>query len=231
VRSAARTGGLGNVALARELLSAGHGGDDERLRLALPELMAAAHTALDRDEVQSLVERLLYARRARARAVAVDMRAAERAGDAALAWAVARPDLVAGIRRDHAPLPAQSDDWLEELMLTLAACWQVIAAQAPDAHALVQSAVRARRRERRMRESRWLSQVAPGAARDERTLRAQAARALLDATGAAAAGDGALAQQRLAHVRRLDALGLLGLGHLARELATCVRFRLGAEPE
>jgi hypothetical protein len=46
---------------------------------------------------------------------------------------------------------------------------------------------------------------------------------VLQATRAAVLGDGAAAQRRLAEVRGIDALGLLGLAHLARELTARVR--------
>jgi hypothetical protein len=215
-----------NVAFARDLL-VGHDRDHERLRLALPELMAAAETARERDEVCRLVERLLTGPVPFAEPAWLDMRAAERVAGYALAWAIHRPDLVSGVRRRRDPLPIGSSDWHEELMLTLAACWQAMAAESPRAQRLVADSLAARRRDRDVHERRWV-QDAPGGRQFERGKQLQAVRALLEATYAAASEDGPLAQRRLAHVYRIDALGLLGLAHLARELSACVRFRLGA---
>ena len=214
-----------NVDFARDLL-VGHDRDHERLRLALPELMAAANTTRDREEVRRLVERLLTGPGPYDEPAWLDMRAAERVGGYGFAWAVHRPDLVSGVRRRRDPLPIGSADWHEELMLTLAACWHAIAAESPDAQRLVADSLAARRRDRDVHERRWV-QEAPGGRQFERGQQLQAMRALLGATHAAAREDGALAQRRLAHVYRIDALGLLGLAHLARELSACVRFRLG----
>lgn len=219
-----------DVALARRLLRLGRrDGDHERLRLALPELLAAATTPPDRDDVRVLVQRLLSGRGLLAESHWLDMRAAERVAASAFAWAVHRPDLVSGVRRRREALPLRSDDWHEELMLTLAACWQAMARESPDAIALVEANMTARLHDRGMHERRWL-QRAPNGTHLERAQQLQATHALLAATHAAVHGDGAAAQRRLAEVRGVDALGLLGLAHLARELGACVRFRLGAEP-
>ena len=133
------------------------------------------------------------------------------------------------MRRRREALPLRSDDWHEELMLTLAACWQAMARESPDAIALVEANMTARLHDRGMHERRWL-QGAPNGTHLERAQQLQATHALLAATHAAVHGDGEAAQRRLAEVRGVDALGLLGLAHLARELGACVRFRLGAEP-
>ena len=219
-----------DVALARRLLRLGRrDGDHERLRLALPELLAAATTPRERDDVRLLVQRLLTGGRLRAESHWLDMRAAERVAASAFAWAVHRPDLVSGVRRRREALPLRSDDWHEELMLTLAACWQAMARESPDAIALVEANMTARLHDRGMHERRWL-QGAPNGTHLERAQQLQATHALLAATHAAVHGDGAAAQRRLAEVRGVDALGLLGLAHLAREIGACVRFRLGAEP-
>jgi hypothetical protein len=219
-----------DVALARRLLRLGRrDGDHERLRLALPELLAAATTPPDRDDVRVLVQRLLSGRGLLAESHWLDMRAAERVAASAFAWAVHRPDLVSGVRRRREALPLRSDDWHEELMLTLAACWQAMARESPDAIALVEANMTARLHDRGMHERRWL-QGAPNGTHVERAQQLQATHALLAATHAAVHGDGEAAQRRLAEVRGVDALGLLGLAHLARELGACVRFRLGAEP-
>jgi hypothetical protein len=219
-----------DVALARRLLRLGRrDGDHERLRLALPELLAAATTPPDRDDVRVLVQRLLGGRGLLAESHWLDMRAAERVAASAFAWAVHRPDLVSGVRRRREALPLRSDDWHEELMLTLAACWQAMARESPDAIALVEANMTARLHDRGMHERRWL-QGAPNGTHVERAQQLQATHALLAATHAAVHGDGEAAQRRLAEVRGVDALGLLGLAHLARELGACVRFRLGAEP-
>jgi hypothetical protein len=219
-----------DVALARRLLRLGRrDGDHERLRLALPELLAAATTPPDRDDVRVLVQRLLSGRGLFAESHWLDMRAAERVAASAFAWAVHRPDLVSGVRRRREALPLRSDDWHEELMLTLAACWQAMARESPDAIALVEANMTARLHDRGMHERRWL-QGAPNGTHLERAQQLQATHALLAATHAAVHGDGEAAQRRLAEVRGVDALGLLGLAHLARELGACVRFRLGAEP-
>jgi hypothetical protein len=215
-----------NVVFARDLL-AGHDRDPERLRLALPELMAAAQTARERDEVRRLVQRLLTGPGPFAEPRWLDMRAAERVAGFALAWAIRRPDLVSGVRRRRDPLPIGSADWHEELMLTLAACWHAMATESPDAPQLVAEALAARRRDRGLHERRWL-QEAPGGRQLEREQQLQAMRGLLDATHAAVDEDGPRAQRRLARVYRSDALGLLGLAHVARELSACVRFRLRA---
>jgi hypothetical protein len=217
-----------NVAFARDLL-ADHDRDNERLRLAVPELMAAAETARERDEVRRLVQRMLTGPGAFAEPRWLDMRAAERVAASALAWAIQRPDLVSGVRRRRTPLPIGSADWHEELMLTLAACWEAMAAESPNAPRLIADSLAARRRDRGVHERRWL-QDAPGGRQLERGQQLRATRALLEATHAAVRGNGDLAQRRLAHVHRSDALGLLGLAHLARELSACVRFRLGANP-
>jgi hypothetical protein len=203
-------------------------GDHERLRLALPELLAAATTPRERDDARVLVQRLLADRGLPAESQWLDMRAAERVAASAFAWAVHRPDLVSGVRRRVA-LPLRSDDWHEELMLTLAACWQAMARESPDAVALVEANMAARMHDRALHERRWL-QGAPNGTHLQRAQQLQATHALLEATHAAVRGDGEAAQQRLAEVRGIDALGLLGLAHLARELGACVRFRLGAEP-
>ena len=219
-----------DVALARRLLRLGRrDGDHERLRLALPELLAAATTPPDRDDVRVLVQRLLSGRGLLAESHWLDMRAAERVAASAFAWAVHRPDLVSGVRRRREALPLRSDDWHEDLMLTLAACWQAMARESPDAIALVEANMTARLHDRGMHERRWL-QGAPNGTHLERAQQLQATHALLAATHAAVHGDGEAAQRRLAEVRGVDALGLLGLAHLARELGACVRFRLGAEP-
>jgi hypothetical protein len=219
-----------DVALARRLLRLGRrDGDHERLRLALPELLAAATTPPDRNDVRVLVQRLLSGRGLLAESHWLDMRAAERVAASAFAWAVHRPDLVSGVRRRREALPLRSDDWHEELMLTLAACWQAMARESPDAIALVEANMTARLHDRGMHERRWL-QGAPNGTHLERAQQLQATHALLAATHAAVHGDGEAAQRRLAEVRGVDALGLLGLAHLARELGACVRFRLGAEP-
>lgn len=215
-----------NVAFARDLL-VGHDRDHERLRLALPELMAAAETTRERDEVCRLVQRLLTGPVPFSEPAWLDMRAAERVAGYGLAWAIRRPDLVSGVRRRRDPLPIGSADWHEELMLTLAACWHAMAAESPGAERLVADSLAARRRDRDVHERRWV-QEAPGGRQLERGQQLQAVRALLEATHAAAREDGPLAQRRLARVYRIDALGLLGLAHLARELSACVRFRLGA---
>jgi hypothetical protein len=215
-----------NVAFARDLL-VGHDRDHERLRLALPELMAAAQTVRERDEVRRLVHRVLTGPGPFAEPRWLDMRAAERVAGCALAWAIHRADLISGVRRRRDPLPIGSPDWHEELMLTLAACWQAMATEPSEAPQMVAESLAARGRDRGMHERRWL-QDAPGGRQLERGQQLQAMRGLLDATHAAALGDGPLAQRRLAHVYRSDALGLLGLAHLARELSACVRFRLGA---
>jgi hypothetical protein len=203
-------------------------GDHERLRLALPELLAAATTPRERDDARVLVQRLLTDRGLSAESHWLDMRAAERVAASAFAWAVHRPDLVSGVRR-RATLPLRSDDWHEELMLTLAACWQAMARESPDAVALVEANMAARLHDRGLHERRWL-QGAPNGTHLQRAQQLQATHALLEATHAAVRADGEAAQQRLAEVRGIDALGLLGLSHLARELGACVRFRLGAEP-
>jgi hypothetical protein len=203
-------------------------GDHERLRLALPELLAAATTPHERDDARVLVQRLLTDRGLSAESHWLDMRAAERVAASAFAWAVHRPDLVSGVRR-RATLPLRSDDWHEELMLTLAACWQAMARESPDAVALVEANMAARLHDRGLHERRWL-QGAPNGTHLQRAQQLQATHALLEATHAAVRADGEAAQQRLAEVRGIDALGLLGLSHLARELGACVRFRLGAEP-
>ena len=219
-----------DVALARRLLRLGRrDGDHERLRLALPELLAAATTPRERGDVRVLVQRLLSGRGLLAESHWLDMRAAERVAASAFAWAVHRPDLVSGVRRRREALPLRSDDWHEELMLTLAACWQAVARESPDAIALVEANMTARLHDRGMHERRWL-QGAPNGTHLERAQQLQATHALLAATQAAVHGDGEAAQRRLAEVRGVDALGLLGLAHLARELGACVRFRLGAEP-
>ena len=219
-----------DVALARRLLRLGRrDGDHERLRLALPELLAAATTPPERDDVRVLVQRLLSGRGLLVESHWLDMRAAERVAASAFAWAVHRPDLVSGVRRRREALPLRSDDWHEELMLTLVACWQAMARESPDAIALVEANMTARLHDRGMHERRWL-QGAPNGTHLERAQQLQATHALLAATHAAVHGDGEAAQRRLAEVRGVDALGLLGLAHLARELGACVRFRLGAEP-
>jgi hypothetical protein len=218
-----------DLALARRLLNLGRrDGDHERLRLALPELLAAATTPRERDDARVLVQRLLTDRGLSAESHWLDMRAAERVAASAFAWAIHRPDLVSGVRRRGA-LPLRSDDWHEELMLTLAACWQAMARESPDAVALVEANMAARLHDRGLHERRWL-QGAPNGTHLQRAQQLQATHALLEATHAAVRGDGEVAQQRLAEVRGIDALGLLGLAHLARELGACVRFRLGAEP-
>jgi hypothetical protein len=218
-----------NVDFARQLLALGDDHDPERLRLALPELMAAAQSARDRDEVRRLALRLLTGPGPFAEPRWLDMRAAERVAASAFTWAIERPDLVSGARRRHEPLPIGSADWHEELMLTLAACWQAMAAESPDAPQLVADSLAARRRDRGVYERRWLRD-APHGSELERGQQLNATRALLHATHAAVHGDGPLAQRQLASVGRIDGLGLLGLWHLARELSACVRFRLGAEP-
>jgi len=217
-----------DVAFARQLLGLGRDRDHERLRLAVPELMAAAESADERDEVSQLVVRLLTDPARFDEPPWLDMRAAERVAACALAWAIQRPDLVSRVRRRRAPLPLGSADWHEELMLTLAACWQAMAADSPQAAQLIADSLAARRRDRGMHEREWL-QGAPNGTQLEREQQLQAMRALLEATHAAVREDGELAQRRLAHVRRIDALGLLGLAHLSRELSACVHFRLGAD--
>jgi hypothetical protein len=218
-----------DLALARRLLRLGRrDGDHERLRLALPELLAAATTPRERDDARVLVQRLLTDRGVSAESHWLDMRAAERVAASAFAWAVHRPDLVSGVRRREA-LPLRSDDWHEELMLTLAVCWQAMARESPDAVALVEANLAARLHDRGLHERRWL-QGAPNGTHLQRAQQLQATHVLLEATHAAVRGDGEAAQQRLAAVRGIDALGLLGLAHLARELGACVRFRLGADP-
>jgi hypothetical protein len=157
------------------------------------------------------------------------MRAAGRVAAFAYAWAVHRPDLVSGVRRRREPLPLRSDDWHEDLMLALAACWQAMARESRDASALVEANLAARLHDRATHERVWLQQD-PNGTHLERAHQLQATHALLEATRAAATGDGESAQRHLAEVRGVDALGLLGLAHLARELSACVRFRLGAEP-
>ena len=214
-----------NVDFARELLRLGDDHDPERLRLALPELMAAAQSPSEREEVQRLALRLLTGPGPFDEPRWLDMRAAERVAAWAFTWAIERPDLVSGARRRSEPLPIGSADWHEELMLTLAACWQAMAAESPDAPQLVADSLAARRRDRGVFERRWL-QDGP----DERGQQLGATRALLQATHATVNGDGELAQRQLASVERLDGLGLLGLWHLARELSASIRFRLGAEP-
>jgi hypothetical protein len=219
-----------DVAFAHRLLRLGRRDDDhERLRLAVPELMAAATTAAERDDVRVLVQRLLTDRGRLAESRWLDMRAAERVAACAFAWAVRRPDLVSGVRRRRGALPLRSDDWHEELMLTLAACWEAMARESPDAAALVEANIAARLHDRGVHERRWL-QGAPNGTHLQRAQQLQATHALLEATRAAVLGDGATAQQQLAEARSIDALGLLGLAHLARELGACVRFRLGAVP-
>ena len=219
-----------DVAFAQRLLRLGRRDSDrERLRLALPELMAAASTSRERDEVRKLVERLLTGRGQLSESRWLDVRAADRVAACAFAWAVRRPDLVSGVRRRRDALPLRSDDWHEELMLTLAACWQAMARESPDAQALVEANLAARLRDRAAHERVWL-QRAPNGTHLQRAQQLQATHALLEATNAAVVGDGEAAQRYLAEVRGVDALGLLGLAHLARELSACVRFRLGAEP-
>lgn len=219
-----------DVAFAMRLLRLGRReGDHERLRLALPELLAAATTASERDDVRVLVHRLLTGRGPFAESRWLDMRAAERVAACAYAWAIHRPDLVSGVPRRRDALPLRSDDWHEELMLTLAACWQAMARESPNAPALVEANLAARLHDRARHERRWL-QGAPSGMHLQRTQQLQATHALLEATHAAVRGDGASAQRRLDEVRAIDALGLLGLAHLARELGACVRFRLGREP-
>jgi hypothetical protein len=219
-----------DVAFAQRLLTlGGRDSDRERLRLALPELMAAATTSHERDEVRKLVQRLFTARGPLAESQWLDMRAAGRVAAFAYAWAIHRPDLVSRVRSRREPLPLRSADWHEELMLTLAACWQGMARESPDAVALVEGNILARLHDRGRHERRWL-QGAPHGTHLQRAQQLQATHALLDATRAAVHDDGEAAQRRLAEVRGIDALGLLGLAHLARELGACVRFRLGAEP-
>jgi hypothetical protein len=218
-----------NVGFARQLLALGDDHDPERLRLALPELMAAAATARERAEVRRLAERLLTGPGPFAEPRWLDMRAAERVAASAFALAIERPDLISRARGQRQPLPIGSADWHEELMLTLAACWQAMAADSPDAAQLVADSLAARRRDRGVYERRWL-QDAPDDNPHERGQQLGAVRALLHATHAAVHGDGALAQRQIASVGRIDGLGLLGLWHLARELSACIRFRLGAEP-
>jgi hypothetical protein len=218
-----------NVAFAREVLRLGRGRDRERLRLALPELMAAAESAQEREEVRRLVHRALTAPGPGAEPRWLDMRAAERVADYALVWAVRRPDLVPGVRRRRAPLPIGSADWHEELMLTLTACWRAMAAESPHAPQLVADSLAAPQGDRATDERRWL-QEAPGGRHLERGQQLQAVRGLLGATHAAVFEEGALAQRRLSAIHHIDPLGLLGLAHLARELSACVRFRLRASP-
>jgi hypothetical protein len=219
-----------DIAFAQRLLALGRReGDRERLRLALPELMGAATTSQERDEVRKLVQRLLTARGPATESDWLDMRAAGRVAAFAYAWAIHRPDLVSGVRRRRDPLPLASDDWHEELMLALAACWQAMARESPGAVSLVEANISARLRGRHATERRWL-QRAPNGTHLQRAHQLQATHALLEATRAAVLDDGREAQRRLAEVRGTDALGLLGLAHLARELAACVRFRLGDEP-
>jgi hypothetical protein len=215
-----------NLPFAQRLLALGRREDDrERLRLALPELMAAATTADDRDEVRKLVQRLFTGRGPLTESEWLDMRAAGRVAAFAFAWAVRRPDLVSGVRRRREPLPLASDDWHEELMLTLAACWQAMARESPDAVGLVEANIAARLHDQGRQERTWL-QGAPNGTHLQRAQQLQATHALLEATRAAVLGDGEAAQRRLAEVRGVDALGLLGLAHLARELSACVRFRV-----
>jgi hypothetical protein len=114
-------------------------------------------------------------------------------------------------------------------MLTLAACWQAMARESPDAPALVEANLAARLHDRAAHERAWL-QGAPNGTHLQRAQQLQATHALLEATNAAVLGNGETAQRRLAEVRGVDGLGLLGLAHLARELSACVRFRLGVEP-
>jgi hypothetical protein len=219
-----------DIAFAQRLLTLGRReGDRERLRLALPELMAAAATPRERDAVRTLVQRLFMGRGPLTESQWLDMRAAGRVAAFAFAWAVQRPDLVSGVRRRREPLPLASDDWHEELMLTLAACWQAMARESPDAVALVEANIGARLHGQAGHERLWL-QGAPNGMHLQRAQQLQATHALLEATRAAVLGDGREAQRRLAEVRGIDTLGLLGLAHLARELAACVRFRLGDEP-
>jgi hypothetical protein len=219
-----------DVGFARRVLRLGRRElDHERLRLALPELMAAATTRREREDVRVLVQRLLTGRGLLAESHWLDMRAAERVAASAFAWAARRPNLVSGVRRHDEALPLRSDDWHEELMLTLAVCWQAMARESPDAVALVEANMATRLHDRRTHERRWL-QNAPDGTHLRRAQQLQATHALLDATHAAVHDDGEAAQRRLAEVRGIDALGLLGLAHLARELSACVRFRLGAEP-
>jgi hypothetical protein len=219
-----------DIAFAQRLLRLGRReGDRERLRLALPELMLAAETAGQREEVRKLVQRLFTERGPLAESRWLDMRAAGRVAAFAYAWAVRRPDLVAGARRRRETLPLRSDDWHEELMLTLAACWQAMARESPDAPALVEANLTARLHDRAAHERAWL-QGAPNGTHLQRAQQLQATHALLEATNAAVLGDGESAQRRLAEARGVDGLGLLGLAHLARELSACVRFRLGVEP-
>ena len=215
-----------NLVFARQLMRLGDEHDPERLRLAIPEFMAAARGQRERRQVRRLVERLLSGPDAFAESRWLDMRAAERDVISGLEWAVRRPELPSAMRRD---LPIGSADWHEELMLTLAACWEAMAADAPDAAQLVADTLAARRRDRGLYERRWL-EAAPDETQSERAQQLQSMRALLEGTYAAVNGDGELAQRRLAHVRRADALGLLGLAHIARELGACVRFRLGTPP-
>lgn len=216
-----------NLVFARQLLRLGDEHDPERLRLAIPEFMAAARGQRERRQVRRLVERLLTGPDAFPESSWLDMRAAERVVISGLVWAVRRPDLAGALRRDRLPLPLGSADWHEELMLTLAACWEAMAADAPDAAQLVADTLAARRRDRGLYERRWLVS-GPDGTQTEREQQLQAMRAFLEATHAAVHADGELAQRRLDHVRRSDTLGLLGLAHVARELGACVRFRLGA---
>jgi hypothetical protein len=219
-----------NLAFTQRLLALGRReGDRERLRLALPELMAAAATADDCEQVGELVRRLFTGRGPLTESEWLDMRSAGRVAAFAYAWAVRRPDLVSGVRRRREQLPMASDDWHEELMLTLAACWHAMARESPDAVALVDANIVARLHDQGRHERAWL-EGAPNGTQLQRAQQMQATHALLEATRAAVLGDGQAAQRWLAEVRGVDALGLLGLAHLARELSACVRFRLGAEP-
>src|SRR4051794_2925795 len=147
--------------------------------------MAAAESAHERDEVHRLALRLLTGPGPFAEPRWLDMRAAERVAAAGFTWAIERPDLVSDARRRTQPLPIGSSDWHEELMLTLAACWQAMAADSPDAPELVADSLAARRRDRGVFERRWLED-----APDERGQQLGAMRALLQATHAAVHGDG-----------------------------------------
>src|SRR5919204_4011399 len=89
-----------DIAFAQRLLRLGRReGDREGLRRALPELMLAADTAGEREEVRKLVQRLFTERGPLAESRWLDMRAAGRVAPFAYAWAVRRPHLVAGARR------------------------------------------------------------------------------------------------------------------------------------